>query len=69
MRQYVFVYGPHTAKGRVMNMQNRDTSFPYWPYKDYTAFGSNIHHSNLFYTSEALVKIGETLFLAMVEDG
>ena len=41
----------------VMNTQNRDTSFPYWPYNEYTAFGSNIH------------KGGGTLFLAMVKDG
>ena len=41
----------------VMNMQNRNTSFPYWPYKDYTAFGSYMHHSNLFHTSKALVRI------------
>ena len=25
----------------VTNMQNRDTSFPYWPYSEYTAFGSH----------------------------
>ena len=30
----------------VMSMQNRDTSFPYLPYNEYTAFGYNIHHSN-----------------------
>ena len=41
----------------VMNVQSQDTSFPYWPYKGYTAFGSNIHHSDLFHTSKALVKI------------
>ena len=38
-------------------MQNRDTSFPYQPYNEYTAFGSNIHHQDLFFTSKALVKI------------
>ena len=41
----------------VMSMQNRDTSFPYWPYSEYTAFGSHIHHQDLFFTSKALVKI------------
>ena len=41
----------------VMNTQNRDTCLPYWPYKDYAAFGSNIHHSDVFYTAKALVKI------------
>ena len=41
----------------VMNMQSRDTSFPYWPYNEYTAFGSNVSPSDLFQTSKALVKI------------
>ena len=41
----------------VMNMQNRDTSFPYRPYNEYTAFGPNIHHQDLYFTSKALVKI------------
>ena len=40
-----------------MNMQNINTSFPSSPYKEYTAFGSHIHHGDLFYTSKALVKI------------
>ena len=41
----------------VTNMQNRDTSFPYWPYSESTAIGSHIHHQGLFFTSKALVKI------------
>ena len=63
----------------VMNMQNRDTSFSYWPYKDYTAFGSSIHHSDLILyikstgedpTSSNRPKDGEPdSFLAMAEDG
>ena len=41
----------------VMNMQNRDTSFPYWPHSEYTAFGYNTRHQDMFHTSKALVKI------------
>ena len=48
---------PKRVHLEVINMQNRDTSFPYWSCKDYTAFGSNIHHIDLSYTSKALVKI------------
>ena len=43
--------------GGSLGMQNRDTSFPYWPYSEYTAFGSHIHHQDLFFTSTALLKI------------
>ena len=48
---------PKGGRLEVMNMQSRDTSFPYWPYKGYAAIGSHIHHGDLFHTSKALVKI------------
>ena len=65
---------PRGVHLEVMNMQNRDTCFPYWPYSEYTAFGSRIHHGDLFYTSKALVKIlrhqiGQKWGNPMVEDG
>ena len=41
----------------VRNMPNRDTSFPYWPYNEYMAFGSIVNPSDLFQTSKVLVKI------------
>ena len=41
----------------VMNTQSRDTSFPYWPYKEYTAFGSTGRHDGLYPMSKALVSI------------
>ena len=40
----------------VMSMQNRDTSFPYWPYNEYTAFGSTNSHGDMFHTPKALVR-------------
>ena len=49
----VFVYDLHTAKGSTLGSHEHAEQ----RHKDYTAFGSNIHRSDLFYTSKALVKI------------